>query len=255
MSTISTRGALGDLALPQSPADRDTARNELSTLGLLELLLKDRSRVEELLRDAENQRRMVPHFLALGLAGFAIYGIALTVVLGAVEATWQFWPAHVPAAHWNGRSAANLTLAYALGAIASNGICLPSFYFYGLLAGVRSTLLGVTAHALKGLAATSIALIGVLPIYVAGALAVVVFPVHPPAIQSCAVLGLLLPFLAGLWGARSLYEGFLGLGDTICAERREGRTCLLRRLLLAWCVCYTAVMPLAVYVLWIHFPA
>lgn len=249
MSATLTSEALSDLGAAEPPAVE-----EVSILGLLELMLKDRGRVEELLRDTENQRRMVPRFLALGLIGFAIYGIALTVVLGAVEATWRFWPAHVPAAHWNDRSAANLTLAYALGVIASNGICLPSFYFYGLLAGVRSTMLGVTAHALKGLAATSVALVGVLPIYVAGALAVVVFPVHRPAIQSCLALGLLLPFLAGLWGVRSLYEGFMKLGDTICAERREGRTCLLRRLLLAWCVCYTAVTPLTVYVLWIHLP-
>jgi hypothetical protein len=250
MSATLISGPVNDLALAHEPVS-----DELSTLGLLELLLKDRGRVERLLRDTENQRRMVPRFLALGLLGIAVYGIAVTVVLGAVEASWRFWPAHVPAAHWNDRSAANLVLAYVLGLVASNGICLPSFYFYGLLAGVRSTMLGVTAHALKGLAATSIALVGVLPIYVAGALAVVVFPVGRPAIQSCLALGLLLPFLAGLWGVRSLYEGFLGLGDTICAERREGRTCLLRRLLVAWCVCYTAVTPLAVYVLWIHLPS
>ena len=38
-----------------------------------------------------------------------------------------------------------------------NGICLPSFYFYGLLAGIKTTMLGVTAHAIKGMAAGAVA--------------------------------------------------------------------------------------------------
>ncbi len=65
------------------------------------------------------------------------------------------------------RPSVGLWLAYSLGLVAATGICLPSFYFYGLLAGVKMTFLQVVTHCLKGQAATAIMLIGILPIYVA----------------------------------------------------------------------------------------
>lgn len=226
------------------------AGDGISLSQLLDLLLKDRPALEQVLRSPEQQRQLVPRLLTLGLIGFAIYGVAATVILNAVYITWSFWPPGVPGARWNDASLANLLLAYCLGLVASNGVCLPSFYFYGLLAGVRTSMLGVVAHAMKGMASAAIALVGVLPIYVAAALAVVVFPVPREAMLGCVAFGLVLPFVAGIWGVKTLYEGFLSLRDTICAERRESRACLLRRLLLAWCACYTAVTPLMVYVLW-----
>jgi hypothetical protein len=197
----------------------------------------------------------VPRLLALGTIGFAVYGVGITVMLNAVRVTWGLWPAGLPRAHWNDASIANLLLAYCLGLVATNGICLPSFYFYGLLAGVRVSMLGVVAHAMKGMASAAVALLGILPIYVATALTVVVFPVPQRLVLGCVALGLVLPFLAGVWGVKTLYDGFLELRDTICHERRESRACLLRRLLLAWCGLYTAVTPLMVYVLWNFFAA
>lgn len=229
------------------------AEGDISLAQLLDLLLKDRPALEHLLRQPEQQRQLVPRLLTLGLIGFAIYGIAATVILNAVYTTWNFWPTGIPRARWNDASMANLLLAYCLGLVATNGVCLPSFYFYGLLAGIRTSMLGVVAHAMKGMASAAIALVGVLPIYVAAALAVVVFPVSREVMLACVLFGLMLPFVAGVWGVKTLYEGFLTLRDTICTERRESRTCLLRRLLLAWCACYTAVTPLMVYVLWNFF--
>lgn len=230
--------------------DEVSAEGEISLGQLLDLLLKDRAALEQLLRQPEQQRQLVPRLLTLGLIGFAIYGIAATVILNAVYVTWSFWLPGVPRARFNDASLANLLLAYCLGLVASNGVCLPSFYFYGLLAGVRTSMLGVVSHAMKGMASAAIALVGVLPIYVALALAVVVFPVPREALVGCVAFGLVLPFVAGVWGVKTLYDGFLTLRDTICAERRESRACLLRRLLLARCACYTAVTPLMVYVLW-----
>lgn len=233
--------------------DDVSAEGEISLGQLLDLLLKDRPALEDLLRRPEQQRQLVPRLLTLGLIGFAIYGLAATVILNAVYSTWNFWLPGVPPARFNDASLANLLLAYCLGLVASNGVCLPSFYFYGLLAGVRTSMLGVVSHAMKGMASAAIALVGVLPIYVALALAVVVFPVPREVLIPCVAFGLVLPFVAGVWGVKTLYEGFLTLRDTICAERRESRACLLRRLLLAWCACYTAVTPLMVYVLWNFF--
>ncbi len=69
--------------------------------------------------------------------GLTLHGVILTAIVNLLNATGQFWFAHMPAAYWNGPSVANLTIGYAVGAIVANGICLPSFYFYGLLAGIR----------------------------------------------------------------------------------------------------------------------
>ena len=41
------------------------------------------------------------------------------------------------------------------GFVLATGVCLPSFYFYALLAGVRMTMLQVTAHIMRGMAATN----------------------------------------------------------------------------------------------------
>jgi hypothetical protein len=236
--------------IPQRELVVGTVVDDLSLAQLLDLLLKDRRGLQQRLRLPEQQRRIVPRLLMLGLIGFAIYGVGATVMLNAVRVACGYWPPGVPAANWSDRSVGNLLLAYSLGLVAANGICLPSFYFYGLLAGVRVSMLGVVSHALKGMASAAVALVGILPIYVATALTVVVFPVPHALVVGCVVGGLTLPFLAGSWGVKTLYDGFLELRDTICAERRESRACLLRRLLLAWCACYTAVTPLMVYVLW-----
>ncbi|HEV3005276.1 MAG TPA: hypothetical protein VGX78_12490 [Pirellulales bacterium] len=234
-------------------SDVEVVPADTSSTSLLELLLKEPARLDALLRDQARQREAVPRLLALALAGFAIYGLAATVVLNALLETRDYWPAGVPAAHWSDRSVANLLVAYCLGLVAANGVCLPSFYFYGLLAGVQTTMLGVTAHAMKGLAASALALVGILPVYVSLALAVIVFPLPEKLLAVTSALGLALPFIAGLWGVRSLYQGFVCLSDTIPSERRGDRACFLRRLLVAWCGCYTAVTPLMIYTLWNHF--
>ncbi len=221
--------------------------------GVVEMLLKDRARLDRLLRDENEQRTLIPRLLAVALAGFAIYGVVATIVLNAFWSTYHVWWNWVPAARWREFNAGNLVLAYTIGLIAANGICLPSFYFYGLLAGVRTTMLSVAAQALKGMAAGAIALVGILPIYMALALSAIVFPTPPALIESWVLLGLALPFLAGLWGAACLYEGFVGFADTIAISCRQSRECFLRRLILAWSGCYTLVTPLMIYTLWNHF--
>jgi hypothetical protein len=218
--------------------------------SVVEMLLKDQPALDRLLRDPAWQRRLIPRLLAVALVGFAVYGLVTTLVLNAIYFEHGYWPALLPRSVWNRPSAGNLTLAYCLGLIAANGVCLPSFYFYGLLSGVKTTMLGVTAHALKGMAAGAVMLVGILPIYVALALSAIVFPTPEPLVALWVVVGLSLPFIAGLWGAVCLYRGFVCLEDTIPALRRQSRGCLLRRLILAWSGCYTCVTPLMIYTLW-----
>jgi hypothetical protein len=228
---------------PQAP------EGDCSASGLVELMLKDRARLDELLREESRQAELIPRFLAIALAGFTIYGIAATVVLNAAG-TSSPW---VPTARWAHATAANLVLAYDLGLIAAAGICLPSFYFYGLLAGLRISMLQVTTHTTKCLATTAVVLVGILPLYVALALGAIVFGAPESWLHRTVDLGLLLPFIAGLWGVRSLYIGFTRLCDTMRPDRREARACFLRRLTLAWAACYSVVTPVMIHALWRHF--
>ncbi len=131
-----------------------TAPDESSAATLVEMMLKDPGRFDELVCDDSRQLELLPRCLAIGLVGFTIFGAATTLVLNASHTS----PAGVPAAHWSDRSVLNLTLAYDLGLIAATGVCLPSFYFFGLLAGVKASMVQVTSHAMKGMAASAVAL-------------------------------------------------------------------------------------------------
>ncbi len=237
------------------PADDEppVAVNEHSVLGLAELLLKQPGRLDSLTREEERQRELIPRFLAIALASFGLFALALSLLLYRVPA------AALPSfltGHWSRAplgSAVSLTLAYTLGLVAATGVCLPSFYFYALLSGVKISVLHVTAHIMKGKSATSMMLLGILPIYVAIVLGMIVFEADLPLLTAALYLGLLLPFVAGLWGVRSIYQGFMSLADTLPAERRCRRTCFLRRLTLACAACYSAVTPVMIYTLWDFF--
>src|SRR5262249_36235970 len=181
-----------------------------------------------------------------------IFGVALGILLGL--APLDALPAFLKT-HWANQpysSAFVLTVAYAAGFVLATGVCLPSFYFYALLAGVRMTMLQVTAHIMRGMAATSLMLMGILPIYVAIVLGAVVFRLDIEVIQRAVWLGLLLPFVAGSWGLYSIYQGFLSLADTIDPSRFCNRMCFLKRLTLSCTACYAAVAPVMIYTLWNH---
>jgi hypothetical protein len=221
-----------------------------STLGLAELLLKDHAGVDRMTRDDSRQADLIPRFLALALASFSIYSLATITVLHFVPGS-ALPP--VVASHWSGGGIAPslaLWAAYTVGMIAASGICLPSFYFFGLLAGVRLTFLQTVAHVVKGKGATSVMLVGLLPVYVAVALGMIVFEVDECWLRASLYLGLVLPFVAGLWGVRSIHRGFLTLVDTIPQEQRHSRAVFLRRLTLAWAAVYTAVTPVMIWTLW-----
>ena len=79
---------------------------------------------------------------------------------------------------------------------------------------------------------------------------IVIFETPEPIRIGAYWLGLILPFIAGLWGTAALYHSFSGLCDTLPLERRWGRTCFLRRLVASWAVCYTAVSPVMIYTVW-----
>jgi hypothetical protein len=96
-------------------------------------------------------------------------------------------------------------------------------------------------------------LLGVLPIYVAGVLGLIVFAAPASALQWTLALGLALPFLAGLWGMRAIYQGILDVAATMPESWQCRRHCFLRRLTLSWAAVYTAVVPVMIFRLWEYF--
>ena len=251
-------------------ADSKSASYDGGVLDLIELILKRRDQLDLLIRQRHLQAELLPRLLAISFAGFVLFAVAMSLVLsaagvwprltnlaevlhGAGGQAMTFAPITADGAFWRPwleGSAWILIAAYSLGLIAASGICLPSLYFYSLLAGVRLSMLDVVLHTLKAKATAAVALIGLLPIYAAIALGTVVFPT-PQVIREAVIwIGLILPFLAGLWGTWSLYRGFMSVADTLPEGCRGSRTCFLRRLVVAWSACYSVVTPVLIFTLW-----
>lgn len=92
--------------------------------------------------------------------------------------------------------------------------------------------------------------LGLIPIYLAVTLGMLIFDAPAEALTIALDVGLALPFLAGLWGVRSIYTGFLRLADTLPPEIRCRRTCFLRRLTVAWAAIYTVITPVMIWSLY-----
>jgi hypothetical protein len=227
----------------------DSPPTTSTTAELVELILKDQRALDTTIRDDIQARDLIPRLLAVALVGFAIFGIAATLIvnLGGAQPSWM------PRTNWSDGTWASLTGAYVLGLVASVGVCLPSFYFYGLLAGVKLSMLQAAAHSVKCMAVTAVVLVGVLPIYVAFSLGIIVFSAPVDWLLLAVNVGLALPFAAGLAGVRSLFVGFTALADTLPVCHSASRAYFLRRLTLAWSVCYTAVTPVMIFWLWTRF--
>jgi hypothetical protein len=238
--------------------------------SIIELILKDPFRLNRLIRARSFQSVLVGRLLVISLVSFTLFGVAMSLVLTASGewpslmsvSNWleqpsaalaQLTPIATSAGHaapWTSGDAFKLTAAYALGLVAATCVCLPSLYFYCLLAGVRLTMLDVVLTAVKAKAEAAIALLGILPIYVAVALGIIIFRAGGNAMTTVLVIGLLLPFFAGLRGTASLYNGFAQLCSTMPPKFAERRECFLRRLVLSWSGIYSAVMPVMIYSIW-----
>jgi hypothetical protein len=252
----------GGLVLEQEPTPI------LGIAQIVELILKDRDRLDRLAQATPQKVDLASRLLAISLISFALYGLGMSLTLYSAH----LWPRFAASAAWLDGSetrlfefvvvgaadshvaagSARLIIAYSFGLIAASGICLPSLYFYGLLSGMRMTMTDVVVHSLKCTAVAAVALIGILPIYSALALGAIVFPVPRDSVATILILGLCLPFIGGLWGTQSLFLSFANLCRTMPAEFQSQRACFLRRLILSWCACYTSVAPLMIVTVWRH---
>ena len=53
-------------------------------LDLVELILKDRPRLERIIRDPSLSAELIPRFLAISLIGFTLFGVALAIIVDSV---------------------------------------------------------------------------------------------------------------------------------------------------------------------------
>lgn len=233
------------------PVDDAEAVKSFTIFGLTELLLKHPGRADELMREETQQHLLIPRFLTIALASYTLFSVAIIIILNTAAA--EAYPRHllpVPRASWSDGSALGLVAAYNFGLIAASGICLPSFYFFALLAGVRMSMLQIVGQVMRCKATSALVLFGILPIYVACVLGMAVFDGPTFVLEMLLYLGLLLPFIAGLEGVRAIYRGVMGMASTLPQKERCARECFLRRLTLGWAACYTAVSPVLIYRVW-----
>jgi hypothetical protein len=211
--------------------------------NLTEMTLKRPEDLRSVTRDEDLQPRVVLNLLLIGLAGVALFSIAFTIILAcAPQLDW------VPRVSLRDRTLLRPMLNYTIGMVGALGICLPSFYFYGLLAGVRASMLQVTAISLHAFANTGMVLMGLLPIYVGAILGVIVLGATGGLIYPFLVgVGLLLPFIAGLANLKVMYEGFVDLIRTLPEARAQSRAPMVRLLALAWAALYTSVAPVTLW--------
>ena len=231
----------------RSPA---AARGE-TTLKLVELLLKDPGRLQQLNRDPRRQGELVPRFLLIAVAGYLVYSCTMVLLLNVAPAADPGpVPLPLPPARWGDGSALALPLAYTLSIVLASCVCLPSFYFYSLLAGVRITWLQIVGLITRATGYNGVILLGVVPIYVALMMGLIIFAAPPEYVRWSEAVGLALPLAAGLWGLRAIHRGIADLAADMPPAWRCRRECLLRRLTLAWAAVYTAVLPVMIYRLW-----
>jgi hypothetical protein len=201
------------------------------------------------------QRELFPRFLLIGEASYLVFaGVMLLLIsLAPAAAHPSLVRLALPPLSWSDGTALALPLAYGVGLVLAACVCLPSFYFYSLLAGVRMSWLQITSLVGKGMAANAVLLLGLLPVYVAVLLGMIVFEAPAERVQVALVGGLLLPFLVGPWGLWAIYRGVLSLSADLPVSWQHQRRCFLRRLTFSWAAVYAVVAPVMVYRLWGEF--
>ena len=162
-------------------------------------------------------------------------------------------PPWVPSTRWSDGTWASLTVAYVVGLVAAAGVCLPSFYFYGLLAGVKLSMLQATAHTVKCLAVTAVVLVGALPIYVAVTMGMAVFsaPAYWMRVDDRCRPSTAVP--GGTLGRPFAFRRLHRSRRDAAGPPQGHRAAFLHRLTLAWSICYTAVTPVMILWLWTRF--
>jgi hypothetical protein len=198
-----------------------------------DLILRGDARLDRALLDTTQLPALVMRLLLTSVLGLAIHGFLIGLIANAVAL------APVSALAW-------MPFSFVVAFIGAISICLPSFYFYTQLSGLDASFRLVTAQALRAQATTSVFLLAALPFYGAWALTPVLGYAHDP--RKLVLFGMVLPFLLGLRGIHAVRRSFDELSRTLpITHRRRGD--YVRRLVLAWGAVYSAVAPVALFLL------
>ena len=229
-----------DFNTTEREAEWKRGRGPISLLSYFELLLKNRAELSEVLRDDNRLPEALQKLLAIALIGFAAYASVIAAVL-------HLSPPNAGLTRFGWTS---LVVSYSVGPIATLGICLPSFYFYALLAGVQASTLQIAVQAVRAIAVTSVLLLGIVPLYLAAVVGLYIIggPDNGAFILSLTT-GFVLPVFAGFYGIASFYEGFVDLARTLPSQRRRTRARFLNRMAVTQTGLYAFVMPVMIYTL------
>ena len=77
------------MTLPEPVAqtwEEDAPAETPRTIDLVELMLKDRRRLDAFIRDEGHAPELIPRLLAVALVGFTIFGVAATVIVNLSRA-------------------------------------------------------------------------------------------------------------------------------------------------------------------------
>lgn len=239
MTTIDTTASGTDLGILPEPG----------VLDLLNWMLTDRARYRDTLADEDLQTALLPRLLAIAIACLFAYGLVMWAVVASTRTHLPFMTGSSTAHPW----ILSFPLAYSLGMIGAVGICLPSFYFFALQCGFQPSLRNIVIAISGGQALMSVFLIGILPVFAACLLGAERLGSMPGTLAELATLGLLLPLVAGLVGAREVHEWFTGLAATLPADARARREGVVSFLGLWSTGLYVVVTPVLVYQLLVTF--
>ena len=153
-----------------------------------------------------------------------------------------------------GKGALALPLAYAVGIVLAACVCLPSFYFFSLLAGVKMSWLQLVSVLGKGMAANAVLLLGILPIYVALAMGLLIARAPESAAMDAGGRAAAAVRL-GLVGFACHLPGHHGLVGDAALRLAVPAALFLRGLTFSWAAVYAAVVPVMIFRLWESFAA
>lgn len=221
-----------------------------STPNTVALLLRDRDRCDALCAQPDAAARLLPRFIgvaALGIAAWAgVQGLLLSLCVNDLAV-----PGLTGEPAWF--TAGVLFLAYEGGLMGAQVAGLPTFSFYGLMAGFQTHPGRIATESLRARATAAVVLLGLLPVHLAVGLGLVLFFDQPSAVgafwQGLLLLGggMVLPFVAGLAAPGSLVRVFRGLARA-AAERPDGERRPMPVLLaVAWSAVFTVMAPLGVF--------
>jgi hypothetical protein len=218
---------------PAVPALEEAGEAGDRSAPVFDLVLRRPRQMDRLLRDEARLPRAIQDLVGLSCVGLAVHGLV-------VGASAQVAGAGVFFAH--GMPALWMPAAFVLAFLGALGICLPSFYFFTQLSGLDASFRLVTAQAVRGTAKTAVLLLGALPFYAAWLLGNVVGVFSN--VELTLTVGMVLPFVVGLWGIAEVDRGFRGMLDTLpVTHARRGN--FIRRMVLAWGALYTVIAPVA----------